>query len=275
MVTSQNPNRVTADKAHYQIPANLLKPMWLRSQESLLDNGLVYDPIAANACQRCYLAPDCLSGDVAQKQLLYVTLTRLCDEKISDFIARHPDAWVINVGAGLDTRFYRVDNGRCHWIELDVTEHLIWRQKLFHRSERYKHVCGSVEDLTWLEQVEVPQNTPLLIVCEHALLDCPQSQVAKFVQALGHQFENACGCFVVAGDLCGNRYGQKLGSESYAHGFAQPHQALLNYLPWARWSQSFSPLDRQCERWRLWQRCLRRFPSLKQRLTPVLVQLRW
>ena len=51
------------------------------------------------------------------------------------------------MGAGLDTRFYRLDNGRCHWIELDVTENLLWRQKLFHRSERYQHLCGSVAEL--------------------------------------------------------------------------------------------------------------------------------
>ena len=270
MVTSQSshPHR-------YQIPANLLKPMWLRSRESLVDNGLIYDPIAASACQRCQLAPECLSGDVDQSQLLHMTLTRLCDEKITEFIHRHPDAWVINVGAGLDTRFYRVDNGRCHWIELDVTENLLWRQKLFHRSERYKHMSGSVEELEWMTSVTVPDNTPLLIVCEYALLDCCAPQVAQFVQALGRQFENACACLVVAGDLTVSRWGQKLGSESYAHGFSQPSEALVNYLPWVRWSQTFSPLERQCQRWKFWQRCLKRFPYLKHRLTPVLVQLRW
>ncbi|MEJ6045312.1 class I SAM-dependent methyltransferase, partial [Vibrio cholerae] len=58
----------------YQVPANLVQPLWLRSRESLVDNGLVYDPIAANACRRCALAQDCLTGDIAQKQLLHVTL---------------------------------------------------------------------------------------------------------------------------------------------------------------------------------------------------------
>ncbi len=275
MVTSQKPKCNSRSAPRYQIPATLLKPMWLRSQESLIVNGLVYDPIAARACQRCHLAPECWSGDVAQKQLLHVTLTQLCDEKVTDFITRHPDAWVINVGAGLDTRFYRVDNGRCHWIELDTSENLVWRQKLFHRSERYKQVQGSVTDLSWMAALRVPENMPLLIVCEHALLNGSAQAVAKFVQALGRQFENVCACLVVAGDLCSSRYGQKLGAESYAHGFATPGQTLLNYLPWARWSQTFSPLDRHCQRWKFWQRCLRGFPSLKQRLTPVLVQLRW
>lgn len=108
----------------YQVPANLVQPPWLRSRESLVDNGLVYDPIAANACRRCALAQDCLTGDIAQKQLLHVTLTQLCDQQVRHFLDTHPDGWIINVGAGLDTRFYRVDNGRCHWIEWDITENL-------------------------------------------------------------------------------------------------------------------------------------------------------
>jgi len=59
---------------------------------------------------RCQLAPECFSGDIDQKQLLHATLTQLCDEQVTAFIKQNPDGWIINVGAGLDTRFYRVDN---------------------------------------------------------------------------------------------------------------------------------------------------------------------
>lgn len=144
----------------HQVPNHLLKPLLLRSRESMIDNGLVYDPIAAKACLSCKMAPDCLSGDVAQKQLLHVTLTQLCDQQVMTFLQQHPDAWVINVGAGLDTRFYRLDNGRCHWIELDVTENLVWRQRLFHKNERYAHHTGSVGEMAWLESLAVPENAP-------------------------------------------------------------------------------------------------------------------
>lgn len=188
-----------ASTHRYQIPANLLQPLWLRSRESLVDNGLVYDPIAANACQRCQLAPECLSGDIDQKQLLHATLTQICDDQVNHFISRNPDGWIINVGAGLDTRFYRVDNGRCHWLELDVTENLLWRQKLFHKSERYQHMCGNVDDLSWLDNLPVPEKAPVLIVCEHALLDCSEKQVGKFIQALGCHFDSARACVVLAG----------------------------------------------------------------------------
>lgn len=259
----------------YRIPTHLLQPLWLRSRESYVDNGLVYDPIAASACQRCQLAPECLVGNIDQKQLLHVTLTQLCDRQVSEFIMKNPDGWVINVGAGLDTRFYRIDNGLCHWIELDVTENLLWRQKLFHQSERYQHLCGSVVDVSWLDALPVPEKAPVLIVCEHALLDCSEKQVAQFIQALGRHFDGARACLVLAGDLTATKWGKATGSGDYGHGYASAQQAVLQYLPWARWVKSYSPLDQYCTRWKLWQRCVTKFKGIKNRLTPVVVQLRW
>lgn len=264
-----------ASPHRYLIPENLLKPLWLRSRESLIDNGLIYDPIAASACQRCQLAPECFAGNIDQKQLLHVTLAYLCDVQVKQFLASHPDGWIINVGAGLDTRFYRIDNGRCHWIELDITEHLLWRQKLFHANERYFHRTGSVHDLSWLDTLPIPDSAPVLIVCEYALLDCQAPQIPPFVQALGRHFDTATACLVLAGDLASKSLGQALGAEQYAHGYADVAGAMLNVLPWAQWVNVVSPLDGQCGRWKRWQRWLRHFPTLKPRLTPVIVQLCW
>lgn len=263
------------NKTRYDIPADLLQPLWLRSRESLNDDHLVYDPIAASACSRCQLAPECLSGDVHQKQLLHVTMTKLCDEQVSKFLQRYPDGWIVNLGAGLDTRFYRVDNGRCHWVELDTNENLLWREKLFHKSERYKLLQGSVIDLTWLEQLEIPDGAPVMVVCEQALLSCTEAQVASVIQGLGRHFVNASTCLVVAGDLASSSFGRKMGNSNYAHGFRDPIQSVLHYLPWASWSKVFSPLDRNCDRWKLWQRWVRKMGRVKYRISPVLVQLRW
>ncbi|BCL68218.1 O-methyltransferase [Vibrio nigripulchritudo] len=262
-------------KSHYRIPANLLQPMWLRSRESLVDDGLVYDPIAASACQRCELAPECLAGDVDQKQLLNATLTQLCDERVKNFLIDNPEAWVLNVGAGLDTRFYRLDNGRCHWLELDISENLLWRQKLFHPSERYQLRCGSVVDTNWLGDLPVPDSSPVLIVCEHALLDCEEEQVAKFIQTLGRRFIHAQACIVVAGDLANSHWGKKLGGGGYKHAIRQPKEKLLSWLPWYQWATVHSPMDKNCSRWKRWQRLLSKMSFFKHRMTPVLLHMRW
>lgn len=268
-------SKYTDSSPCYQVPSRLLQPLWLRSRESLVDDGAVYDPIAARACQRCHLAPECLAGDIPQKQLLHVTLAQICDQQVARFLTAHPDGWIINVGAGLDTRFYRVDNGRCHWIEVDVTEHLLWRQKLFHPSERYQHCCGSVANLDWLERLKMSHDAPVLILCEHALLDCQPSEISTFLRAIGLHFVHARACIVLAGDKTMTRLGQKLGSGAYQHGFAKPDQALVNALPWARRTLLLSPLDRHCYRWKFWQRIISKMSGLKTRLTPVVVEVRW
>lgn len=263
------------NKHRYHIPTHLLQPMWLRSRESLVDDGLVYDPIAAKACQQCQLSKECFSGDVDQKQLLHATLTKLCDMRVTAFLQANPNAWVLNVGAGLDTRFYRLDNGYCHWIELDVSENLVWRQRLFHKNERYQLFCGSVRDVNWIETLPIPDKAPVLIVCDNALLDCSREHIAHFIQSLGRVFMDAQACFVVAGDKCTSRLGFKMGCNSYQHGFSSAYDTFFQWLPWVKWIKKYSPLDEDCGRWKLWQKVIKKVPNLKYRLTPVLIEMRW
>ena len=277
--TRSSDQKVSADQtsAHQelQVPTNLVQHLWFRSRESLADDGLVYDPIAAQACKRCQLAPECLTGELDQQQLLYATLTQLCDSQVQQFLSHNPDAWIINVGAGLDTRFYRLDNGRCHWVELDVTENLLWRQRLFHKNERYRLECGSVDDLTWLDELNIPEQASVMVVCEHALLDCNEQQTAHFIQSLSRYFTHAHACVVLAGDKSSSTLGKKLGSGDYAHGLSSPVDSILNWLPWAQWVKAFSPLEQQCNRWKLWQRLLCKISQVKKRLTPQLVLVKW
>ncbi|WP_105903011.1 class I SAM-dependent methyltransferase [Vibrio gangliei] len=268
-------HRKTSSSQTYQVPSDLLQPLWLRSRESLIDDGLVYDPIAARACQRCHLSDECLSGDIDQKQLLHVTLTQLCDMEVARFLKHHPNAWIINVGAGLDTRFYRLDNGLCHWIEVDVDETLLWRQRLFHHSERYTMMCGSVPDMSWLEQIRIPETAPVLVVCEQALLNQPRNQVAHFVQKIGRHFSHAEACLVLAGDKTQSHWGKKMGCVPYSHGLKNPLTSLVSWLPWIYQIKAYSPIESDCKRWRAWQRVAAKLPFLKHRLTPSLIHLRW
>lgn len=259
----------------HKIPSRLLQPLWLRSRESMIDNGLIYDPIAAAACRHCHLSSECLSGDIDQKQLLHATLTVQCDQQVSRFLKSNPSGWVVNVGAGLDTRFYRLDNGRCHWLELDINENLLWRQKLFHTNERYYLRCGSVTEESWVDNLPVPHDVPVMIVCEHALLECNERQLAKFVQLLGRRFHHAEALFVVAGDRCNTMIGKKLGSIEYQHGLSHPKQSFTGWLPWIEKVSVTSPIEHDCARWKLWQRWLAKFPLFKHRVTPLLIHMNW
>ena len=53
------------------------------------------------------------------------------DHTVLDFLACHPEAVVVHIGCGLDTRFERVDNGRGEWYDLDLPDVIELRRKVF------------------------------------------------------------------------------------------------------------------------------------------------
>jgi O-methyltransferase involved in polyketide biosynthesis len=83
---------------------------------------------------------------------------RHCDDAIKGFIAAHPKGTVVNIGAGLDTTFYRVDNGSLRWYDLDLPDVMELRQRLMPETDRSKCIAKSVFDSSWFDDIGVPQD---------------------------------------------------------------------------------------------------------------------
>jgi O-methyltransferase involved in polyketide biosynthesis len=56
------------------------------------------------------------------------------DERCSAYIKAHPKGTVINLGAGLDTTFSRVDNGSIRWYNVDLADSMAFRHKFISES---------------------------------------------------------------------------------------------------------------------------------------------
>jgi len=62
---------------------------------------------------------------------------------------KHPRASVVNIGAGLDTTFYRVDNGLIHWYDLDLPAVFDIRRRLLPEPDRVTYIAKSFLDPSW------------------------------------------------------------------------------------------------------------------------------
>lgn len=72
-------------------------------------------------------------------------LTREIDRYARDFLSRHPEAAVVHIGCGLDSRFERVDNGKVEWYDLDLPDVIELRRKFIgDEGERYHLLDCSV-----------------------------------------------------------------------------------------------------------------------------------
>jgi O-methyltransferase involved in polyketide biosynthesis len=103
----------------------------------------------------------------AVQRLGMAARTRILDEQVGRYIATHPEALVVNLGAGLDTRFYRVDNGSISWIELDLPDVIAFRHELEEPPTiRHALLGASVLDEQWVPEVKRYGKQRVLFIAE-------------------------------------------------------------------------------------------------------------
>lgn len=110
------------------------------------------------------------------RQSVYGTLarTRRFHEQARDFVARHPDARVCNLGCGLGDHSQWIDNGRMHMTDADLPEVMAIRREI-QPSRHARHVLAEL-DLSapdgW-ERLGLPvsrDEAPVLLMSEGVLM---------------------------------------------------------------------------------------------------------
>jgi O-methyltransferase involved in polyketide biosynthesis len=131
-------------------------------------------------------------------KLVIILRNREFDRYTRDFLRHHPDAVVVHIGCGLDTRFERVDNGLVEWFDLDLLDVIDLRRELIGDDDGRYHLLGcSVLDSAWLEAVsDHCQNywrlqCPFLFLAEGVFMYFELAQVKSLVLTLCDRFPGA------------------------------------------------------------------------------------
>jgi len=126
--------------------------------------------------------------------VLRIMLTRELDRYARDFLSRHPEAVVVHIGCGLDSRFERVAerNSRVEWFDLDLPDVIELRRKyLGDEGERYHLLGCSVLEDAWLEAVKMHSQRPFLFLAETVFVYFEGAQVKSLVLTLRDHFPGA------------------------------------------------------------------------------------
>jgi O-methyltransferase involved in polyketide biosynthesis len=109
------------------------------------------------------------------------------DDKILAYIAEHPRASVISLAAGLDTTFYRIDNGLIHWYDLDLPEVIDVRRQLLPEPDRVTYIAKSLLDPSWCTDINHTENG-IFIMAGGVLPFFEKPQVKQFFSMLADHF---------------------------------------------------------------------------------------
>jgi O-methyltransferase involved in polyketide biosynthesis len=97
---------------------------------------------------------------------------------------------VINLGAGLDTAFYRVDNGLIEWYDLDLPNVIAVRKQLIPETGRMHFIAKSLLDMSWCDDLTDIDNG-VFVVASAVLAYFDMDQVKAFFSALADRLPGA------------------------------------------------------------------------------------
>lgn len=124
-------------------------------------------------------------ADSGRGARLHAVRVSTFDAAVRRFLGSHPAGQVVALGEGLETQFWRVDNGQVRWLTVDLSETLDLRHRLLPDGPRRSSRRGSALDLDWVEGVDPA--APILVTAQGLLPYFQRDQVHELIAGLAER----------------------------------------------------------------------------------------
>ncbi|MBP1871239.1 O-methyltransferase involved in polyketide biosynthesis [Ensifer adhaerens] len=160
----------------------LLITLQAKAAESALPDSLLGDRFAADAMRRLGQAAPHL--DVGHDMTIGIALRAyLVDQWTQSFITRNPDATVLHLGCGLDSRVFRIDPApEVRWFDIDFPDVIALRRRLYPDRANTTLIGSSVTEAGWL--ATIPDDRPAIVVAEGLLPYLAADDVYRLLRRL-------------------------------------------------------------------------------------------
>jgi O-methyltransferase involved in polyketide biosynthesis len=114
---------------------------------------------------------------------------RRFDVEVERYLASHPDGTVVALGEGLETQFWRVDNGLAQWLSVDLDEPIAARRRLLPCGERQRTVVASALDERWMDEVDPTRG--VLITAQGLMMYLQPDAAHRLITSCARRFPAA------------------------------------------------------------------------------------
>lgn len=170
------------------VAETMLQTIYARAQYSKQKKHIFYDEKAIEIVEHMDYDFSLAGKDKAMKNGT-IARTFVFDELVSDFITKHPEAVIVNIACGLDTRYYRLDNGKITWYNLDLPETIKVRKQYFEENDRVSMIGMSVLNPKWAAQVT--KRGTMLFIIEGLTMYLSAEDVKTMLEIIRNHFDNA------------------------------------------------------------------------------------
>ena len=175
--------------------ATLFLPLVGRAIESKKVNPIFFDPLAAQVIEQIDYDFDRLQNQISEYSSISWSVCALKFATIiSEFIVEHPQAAVVNMGAGLDTTFYLVDNGTIEWINIDSEGVNALRNALLPANTRITNINGNVLEPQLFDRITTNAQD-ILFIASGLLLYFSEDEIKLLFKCIADKFPSAVMAF--------------------------------------------------------------------------------
>lgn len=97
------------------------------------------------------------------------------DAEIRSFLQEFPHATIVNLGEGLETQCFRLNDNNSLWISVDLPEAIDIRERFIKPDEKHIHCPVSVLDRKWFDYV--PRDKPAIITAQGLFMYLPEEEI--------------------------------------------------------------------------------------------------
>lgn len=169
------------------VPETMLWGLYNRAVEARRKDTHFNDPMAVQIADQ--IAYD-YARSFGKPEAGQVMRAMTIDSVLKGWCEAHPTGQVIALGEGLETQFYRVDNGKIRWLSLDLPEVMAIRAQFLPDTDRYRNFACSALDFRWMDEVS-DASQPVCIVAAGLLKYFQPEDVRRLISTIAARFPNA------------------------------------------------------------------------------------
>lgn len=131
-----------------------------------------------------------LKGKAKSKWLTYYMGMRsaVFDNWVKEKMAACPEAMVLHIGCGMDSRAERVGVGNRQWYDVDFPDVIAERRKYFQENEKYHMLFGDARNPEWLKKL--PHGRYIIVIMEGISMYLTKEELANLLSSIGNSFQN-------------------------------------------------------------------------------------
>lgn len=148
---------------------------------------ILHDPKAEHIWSREGFA---LTGKAKSKWLAYYMGMRsaVFDRWLVDEMRSNPEAVILHIGCGMDSRIDRVGTDGHLWFDVDFPDVISRRRKYFTEDSCYHMMCSDARNTEWLQQI--PSDRKALIIMEGFSMYLAKGELLSLLRSLTDHFSS-------------------------------------------------------------------------------------